>query len=330
MRWVSGHHVRVEPCGGGRVLICLRERPERCATSASVCNGDWYPHTAISRATARLGSIVRVVSSTVTRPRGADRDRADPPLPTFLIIGAQKSATRWLRQNLGAHSEVFASPYEIGFFNSPKRFEALGTDWYRAQFADWDGEPIVGEATPGYMMWRHEPSVVANRIKDTLPDVRLIAILRNPVDRANSALVHHIKHERLHPRSSLVDLARSRSPEGDRFGLVAGGWYAASLQPYQSLFGEQLCVMLHDDIRDDPAALYETALRHVGASAGFVPATLHDLVFSNQHGESSQWKRDVSPAERETLHCYFRDDLRKLEQMIGRDLSVWEPDVCRT
>jgi Sulfotransferase domain len=270
---------------------------------------------------------VTSVLPTVSDPAASARDHDDPPLPTFLIIGAQKSATRWLRQNLGEHPDIFTSPYEIGFFNSPKRFESLGVGWYRAQFAGWAGQPIVGEATPGYMMWRHEPSLVAQRINDAIPEVRLIAILRNPVDRANSALVHHIKHERLHPRSRLVDLARERPAELDRFGLVAGGWYAASLKPYQELFGDRLCVMLHDDIRDDPATAYETALRHVGVAPGFVPPDLQALVFSNQQGDSSQWRRDVSPADREALHAYFRDDLRELEQMIGRDLSVWQPDV---
>lgn len=276
-----------------------------------------------------LRIIVTAVLPTVSDRAGAERGGHDPPLPTFLIIGAQKSATRWLRQNLGEHPDVFTSPYEIGFFNSPKRFESLGVEWYRAQFAGWDGEPIVGEATPGYMMWRHEPSLVAKRIKDAIPDVRLIVILRNPVDRANSALVHHIKHERVHPRSSLVDLARERPPELDRLGLVAGGWYAASLQPFQSLFGNQLCVVLHDDIRDDPGTAYERALGHVGATPGFVPPDLQELVFSNQQGESSQWRRDISPADRAALHQYFRDDLQDLEQMIGRDLSAWGPDLSR-
>ena len=64
----------------------------------------------------------------------------------------------------------------------------LGLDWYRAQFESWAGESILGEATPGYMMWRHHPRRVAERIKEVVPDARLIAILRNPVDRAQSAL----------------------------------------------------------------------------------------------------------------------------------------------
>jgi hypothetical protein len=248
-----------------------------------------------------------------------------PPLPTFLIIGAQKSATRWLRHNLGRHPGIFASPYEIGFFNSPKRFATLGVEWYRAQFEGWRGEQIVGEATPGYMMWRHEPRKVAERIKGTIPDVRLFAILRNPVDRANSAMVHHIKYERLHPRSSLRDLTERKAPEEDKLGLVAGGWYAASLKPYRQLFDEHLMVLLHDDIRDDPRAVYERALHHVGAAADFVPPGLEEPVYSNQQGASAQWKRDVSRGDREALHHRFRDDLRELEQMIGRDLSIWEP-----
>ena len=80
-----------------------------------------------------------------------------PPLPTFLIIGAQKSATRWLRLNLGLHPAVFTASREIEFFNNRDRYEDQGASWYREQFEGWDGEAIVGEATPGYMFWRHHP-----------------------------------------------------------------------------------------------------------------------------------------------------------------------------
>jgi hypothetical protein len=269
--------------------------------------------------------IVLAMSHVLDRSTQSGRLDTLPPLPTFLVIGAQKSATRWLRYNLGKHAEIYASPYEIGFFNSPKRVAELGVEWYRAQFDGWQGEPIVGEATPGYMMWRHEPRAVAERIRSIVPDVRLFAILRNPIDRANSAMVHHIKHERLHPRSRLRELTEGRAPEDDKLGLVAGGWYAASLKPFRELFGGQLLVLLHDDIRDDPRGVYETALGHVGGTPGFVPPGLEELVYSNQQGESAQWKREVSPQDREHLHQFFRDDLGELERMIDRDLSIWEP-----
>lgn len=265
------------------------------------------------------------MSQVEARPALRNRDIGYPPVPTFLIIGAQKSATRWLRHNLGRHPEIYTSPYEIAFFNSPKRFANLGVDWYRAQFDGWSGETIIGEATPGYMMWRHEPKVVAERIRRTIPDVRLIAILRNPVDRANSAMVHHIKHERLHPRSTLLNLMQTKPPEDDKLGLVTGGWYAANLKPYQSLFGDQLRVILHDDIRDDSVEAYELAVRHVGATTDFVPSELEELVYSNQEGESAASKRDIPSSDRAALYEYFREDLKELEQMIGRDLSIWEP-----
>jgi hypothetical protein len=265
------------------------------------------------------------MSEAAARSANLDQTVDLAPLPTFLIIGAQKSATRWLRQNLGRHPEIYASPYELAFFNSPKRFATLGVEWYRRQFDGWDGEKIIGESTPGYMMWRHEPRGVAERIRGTVPGVQLIAVLRNPVDRANSAMVHHIKYERLHPRSSLLDMIQKTSPDDDKLGLVAGGWYAASLKPYRELFGDQLLVLLHDDIRADPRGVYEVALRHVGAAPGFAPPELEELVFSNQQGESAQWRRDVSRADRLAVHEFFRDDLRELEQMIGRDLSIWEP-----
>ena len=143
----------------------------------------------------------------------------EPPLPTFLIIGAQKSATRWLRYNLGLHPEVFVAETELQFFNDEGRFHSYGLSWYRSQFDDSAREPVLGEATPGYMFWRHRPELCAERIHTVIPEVRLIAILRNPIDRAQSAMVHHIARGTLAPDSSLVDLVR-RTPAEARFARL--------------------------------------------------------------------------------------------------------------
>src|SRR4029078_2877435 len=208
------------------------------------------------------------------------------PLPTFVIIGAQKSATRWLRLNLGLHPDVFTAGREIEFFNS-ERFRDLGTDWYREQFEGWDGETIVGEATPGYMFWRHRPAVVSERIEEALPDARLIATLRNPIDRAQSAMVHHIEGGSLPRDSVLVDLVKQTPPERDHLGIIAGGWYAASLEPYRERFGDHLLILLHADTDDDPRGAYDMALVHVGAAPDFVPAELERVRFSYQQEPSS-------------------------------------------
>jgi len=251
------------------------------------------------------------------------------PLPTFLIIGAQKSATRWLRLNLGLHPGIFTAAREIEFFNSAKRFADQGTTWYRQQFDGWDGESSVGEATPGYMFWRHRPAVMAERIQQTLHDVRLIAILRNPVDRAQSALIHHIEGKALPPETELVEFVHSSPPERERLGIIAGGWYAASLEPFQARFGEHLLVLLHDDADDDPRGVYDRAVRHVGVQPDVFPPELERVRFSYQQrpsGDAHAASNITLDQRRELFETFFADDIRKLEEMIGRDLSCWNPE----
>lgn len=256
-----------------------------------------------------------------------------PPLPNFLIIGAQKSATRWLRVNLGLHPEVFTAAAELSFFDRPGKIDEFGLDWYRDQFAGWDGEQFVGEATPGYMMWRYDPARMADRIRDLLPDVRLLAVLRNPVDRARSAMVHHIKHQRLPADADLMELVRRVPPTQDPLGLVTGGWYAASLRPYFRRFGDRLLVVLHDDVRSDPVGVFTRAAAHIGADPdpAFVPPELGEVRFSNQRraaGDDRTRRRPsggLDDADRIELYEHFRRDVAQLERMIDRDLSHWDP-----
>jgi hypothetical protein len=256
--------------------------------------------------------------------RGSGTDAELAPLPTFLIIGAQKSATRWLRANLGQHPDIYAAPSELEFFNNDAHFQHQGPQWYRAQFGGWNGEPIVGESTPGYMMWRHQPEVMARRIRKVVPEARLIAILRNPVDRAYSAMVHHVKRERLPAGSDLLVLARSTPPEDDFLGLIAGGWYAASLRPFARMFGHRLLVLLHDDVATDAPGVYAKAADHVGADPAFEPPQLAKVRFSNQT-ERPPDDDPLSPEDRLELYEYFRRDVQELEELLGRDLSAWDP-----
>ena len=264
-----------------------------------------------------------------TRSRNANKSVA-PPLPTFLIIGAQKSATRWLRTNLGAHPQVFTADTESHFF-SRSRYFRLGLDYYRTHFEGWDGEPVVGEATPGYMMWIDDPPTMAARIDESLPNVRLLALLRIPVDRTYSAFIHHMRQGRIPADAGLLGWVRSVAPKDDPQGLIAGGWYAASLTPYFERFGERLQVFLHDDVVDHPKRVYSRALEHIGASPDFVPPELERVVFSNRPPKPSAYhegkggRRKLSSEERAELYEYFRHDIDHLEELLGRDLSIWRP-----
>ena len=251
--------------------------------------------------------------------------RPVPPLPTFLIIGAQKSATRWLRVNLGEHPDVFTADHEISFFNNQRRVRRWGLEWYQRQFDSWDGQAVVGEATPGYMIWRHEPSAVAQRIERNLPDVRLIALLRNPIDRAESAMRHHVRRWRLPKRTKLTKVVKKKNPQIQRLGLIDGGLYAASLRPFVRRFGDRLLVLLHDDVSSNPRMVYRRSLLHVGAEASFVPPALDEVVFSNR--QPGAVTSDLTHEERCELWEYFRDDVKRLQKMIHRNLSIWDPNA---
>jgi hypothetical protein len=280
-----------------------------------------------------------------------DHTVPEHPLPTFLIIGAQKSATRWLRTSLGAHPDVYAVDEELSFFNIPPTFRDLGVDWYREQFAGWQGQPLVGESTPGYMMLRHDPEVVAHRIQRIVPDVRLLAVLRDPVDRANSAMVHHIVRHRLPTDVDLAGFLRAQPAEAARLELIAGGWYAASLEPFVHLFGEQLRVLLYDDLLTDPRAFYADALSHLVADTTFVPPGLDERFRSNQQArpqlegvdravemawlakrrlsgvpKARRGPRHLAESSRREVYELFRHDVEALEVLIDRDLSAWDPE----
>jgi hypothetical protein len=247
----------------------------------------------------------------------------DPPLPTFVIIGAQKSGTRWLRYNLGLHPDVFAPDTEPNFFIDERADAPDGLAWYQEQFAGWDGEPIVGEATPAYMIRHHDPARCADRIQRWIPDVRLLAILRNPVDRLCSAVVHHVRKGRLAPGTDpLVLLERDERELFERpLSLVEGGRYAESLEPYLDRFGDQLLVVLNDDLIQ-PEAVYERALAHIGARPHAPPPGLGEVRFSNAAAGRAP---ALSPTERARLYELYADDIDRLEVLIGRDLSGWRP-----
>jgi hypothetical protein len=232
--------------------------------------------------------------------------------------------------NLCAPPEIYTAPREIVFFSANSRYE-LGLDWYREQFEGWEGEPLVGEASPAYLMWTQRPDEVAERIRSSLGAVKVVAILRDPVDRAASALLHHVQLGRVPPGTALLDFVRERAPEDDRLGIVSGGWYAASLRPYRDRFGDDLLVLLHDDLAVDPRRVYVRALEHVGADPGFVPGRLEQVRFSYREKLASAdpdgagAEAPLSQEERVALWEFFRDDVAELEAMLGRDLSAWDP-----
>jgi hypothetical protein len=124
-------------------------------------------------------------------------------LPDFLIIGAAKSGTTTLYKYLCQHPQIYMSePKEPNFFADNKTY-AKGLDWYASLFSQAESYQVCGEASTFYTLnlaseleQKLQPvpvSECAERIAQILPNVKLIYIMRNPIDRAYSHWVHYIR-----------------------------------------------------------------------------------------------------------------------------------------
>lgn len=188
-------------------------------------------------------------------------------LPDFIIAGAPKCGTTALYCYVLSHPQVVGpSKREIGFFS--ENFER-GLNWYRACFPlrtiqSWRGKYpesriVAGEHTPSYIM---HPLAV-ERIAATLPHVRLIILLRDPVDRAYSHYQHEFRcgHENLSFRDAIeseprrtaneVDRMRSepgyRSPEYVRHAYLDQGKYRPKLETLFRYFDRNQVMIIRSE-----------------------------------------------------------------------------------
>src|SRR5680860_1100775 len=149
-----------------------------------------------------------------------------PQLPTFLIAGGMRCGTTSLNAYLREHPEVsVGQPKEVHFFD--QNYER-GIDWYLQHFPGSDNSKAVGEATPAYLYYPE----IAERIATTLPDVRILVLLRDPVDRAHSHYWHNrsVGREKLNFADAIASEPKrlDRSPEyRARYSYVDRGRYGA-------------------------------------------------------------------------------------------------------
>lgn len=200
--------------------------------------------------------------------------------------------------------------------------EALGLRWYREQFGGWRGEPILGEAAPAYMHWANDPPLVARRMKRIMPDVRPIAIVRNPVDRLLSEVRQYVRWGRLPPGADTYQLLLDEDPIIQRLNPARNSIVASSILAYLERFGDDLLVMSYDDLVADPVAFYRQVLIHIGASPDFSPEGLAEVLFSDV-GEAEV--KALDDEQRKILYGFFRNDVELLAEWTGRDLSAWDP-----
>ena len=211
-------------------------------------------------------------------------------LPNFLIIGAAKAGTNALYHYLRQHPQIYMSPWkepkffafeteaDLGFRAANGRDAPVNASVildqaeYEELFDDArDGELARGEASTHYLYVEKSPG----RIKTLIPDARLIAVLRNPVDRAFSSYQHLVRDD-LEP----LDFGAALDAEPQRiaehyaylYRYTDMGFYSQQLDRYEKTFSEnQLCVLLYDDLRSDPEGTCRQIFSFLGVDEDFVP-----------------------------------------------------------
>ncbi|RJP85118.1 MAG: hypothetical protein C4518_17320 [Desulfobacteraceae bacterium] len=286
----------------------------------------------------------------------------------FIGIGAAKSGTTWLADNLRNHPQIFIpEKKELIYFNKTMphkpdiqnyRYEKP-VDWYHSFFEKATPGQIKGEFSPHYFT---SPEAV-NKIHQYHPDIKLIAILRNPVERAFSSYLYSIQIGEM-KAASFKD-AVNKHP-----GIISQGFYHEHLEKYFDRFHRKnIKILLFETVKTDPEALFKNVLDFLNADAYF-PDSLHKRSnktktnknqplnyfitssrnFIHKHNlhfvkpllrysgisPLAEYIRDhvnvVSNTGRQRLDgdsirmlrdCYLKD-IEKLEKLIDRDLTHWK------
>jgi hypothetical protein len=263
-------------------------------------------------------------------------------LPNFLVIGAMRCATGWIRQCLLEHPEIFLARLETHFFD--RNFEKGLGWWEDTYFSDYQGERAVGEKTATYF---HYPEV-PRRIAEKIPKVKLICCLRDPIDRAYS---HYVMWAREKPEARTLDFSKVATIESE---FVQRSLYFKQLRWFLEEFPpDRILIKIYEDKEEDPVAFIQDIFKYLGVDCAFIPTSLY---LQTKPGAMENENRLLFSISRVMLHPrapltikklynkirpkwvgsgvdsdtlmnlahFFSEDISDLEKFLQRDLGCWK------
>lgn len=274
-------------------------------------------------------------------------------LPNFIVVGAQRSGSTWLHDVLDRHPRIYVPTRrkEVHFFN---KFYERGTSWYEGFFPDAsevEAYDAIGEVTPTYMYKGSFPE----RLRATLPEVRLMMILRNPVDRAYSH--YQMWQQNNAYRGSFEDMLAENQGAFD-YGLY--GLYLSRI--LEHVERERVCVLIYEEAVANVADTKRTVADFLGTSADLFPPEAgqarvggsslprarsayalgknlarflqrHDLDWIVNLSRRTGVKRwlgrqgkapPMASGTRRELLARYQEDVARLEELLGRELAHWK------
>ena len=243
--------------------------------------------------------------------------------PDFVVIGAQRCGTTALyaalRQQPDLYMAAVKEPRFFAFSDQPPTFNGPGAERFRQEtVAEWRAYQALfagaalgqrcGEASPVYLS-AYQPAQTAAAMRRLAPELRLVAILRQPADRAYSAFWHQrrLGSEPLADFRQALAAERSRLAAGwaPGFGYAANGRYAANLQPYCQQFPpEQIKVYLYDDWRQQPQTVLQdlAAFLQVRLTATSTIAAASNRSLAPRSRVLAHWLEQPQPGKQRLAH----------------------------
>lgn len=256
-------------------------------------------------------------------------------MPDFLIIGAQRAGTTSLFNYLSQHPSIIpALTKEVHFFDINY---SKGLKWYRSHFPTTFTKTYVnrfkkldiltGEATPYYLFHPHAPQ----RIFDCIPEVKLIVLLRNPIDRAYSHYQKQIKHGRETLPFDMAIREENKRLEGEaerifgderyysfnhqRFSYLSRGIYVEQLRAWFDFFPrDRFLILSSKDLLDKPQAVSNRVFE-------FLDLPTWEISEHKRYNVIDYQKMD--PSVRHGLIEYFRPYNQQLYEYLGIDFG-WD------
>lgn len=248
-------------------------------------------------------------------------------IPNFLIIGAARSGTSMLHDLLKQHPDVylpFQKQPEPHFFLKRDEY-SKGEDYYlRKYFGEVGDEIAIGETSSSYLYGEKVPQ----RIKAFNPSMKLLVLLREPVNRAYSNYWHSKKNgfEDLDFRTA-IETASERSlsltgklKEIDPYAYLQRSLYGIQLDNYLKYFPvEQMHIELFEDFIEKP----QKVLKEIYAFLEIDTSFEADLSNYNQN-QSRPDQSYIEPIFEYELKNYFKSSNKRVEEIIGRSISFWK------
>lgn len=189
-------------------------------------------------------------------------------LPNFIIIGAPRSGTTSLYNYLKEHPEIFMCPIkEPNFFSINSKNYSLET--YQNLFSKVKDEKAIGEASPSYLRYKEAPI----RIKQLIPECKIMMILRSPVERLYSSF-NYSKYQGLN-EGTFIDFITKEFNEQDEFWysfsqMIKKGLYCNPVKRYREIFGaDKVKIFYYDELAIDRLKLVKDACDFLEVNSSF-------------------------------------------------------------